>query len=82
MDANQKSEIARQIGARIRAARQARGWNQTVLAEKMGLSNATVSCTEAGKNGMPKQATIERYAEVLGVTPASLRDGESLPTAA
>lgn len=44
-----------QVGARLRAARQARGWTLTELAEQAGMSPSTLSRLESGK----RQASLE-----------------------
>jgi transcriptional regulator with XRE-family HTH domain len=50
---------------RIRAARQARGWTQTELADKAGVSPRTVYAVERGRSC--RQATKRRILTALGV---------------
>jgi transcriptional regulator with XRE-family HTH domain len=53
------------IGKRLRAARQKRGYSQEEVAELAGLSQAAVSYIEAGKRG-PGLGTLA-FADVVGV---------------
>jgi len=50
---------------RIRAARQARGWTQTDLAVKAGISARTIHAVEKGRPC--RQATKRRILTALGV---------------
>ena len=50
---------------RIRAARQARGWTQTELAVKAGISARTIHAVEKGR--ACRQATKRRILNALGV---------------
>lgn len=50
---------------RIRAARQARGWTQTELADKAGVSPRTIYAVERGRTC--RQATKRRILTALGV---------------
>jgi transcriptional regulator with XRE-family HTH domain len=50
---------------RIRAARQARGWTQTDLALKAGISARTIHAVEKGR--ACRQATKRRILNALGV---------------
>lgn len=49
----------------IVAARLKRGWNQTVLAYKAGISVATLSYIECGRRQSPK--AVAKVAKVLGL---------------
>lgn len=51
---------------RIRAARQARGWTQTELADKAGVSPRTIYAVERGRSC--RQATKRRILAALGVS--------------
>ena len=51
--------------SRIRAARQARGWTQTELARKSGVSARTIHAVENGKSC--RQTTKRRLLNALGV---------------
>jgi transcriptional regulator with XRE-family HTH domain len=50
---------------RIRAARQARGWTQTELADRAGVSPRTIYAVERGRSC--RQATKRRILAALGV---------------
>lgn len=58
------------VGARIREARLAQGWNQERLAEKAGIGWRTVRRIEAGEGF--HFDTLVAIAEALGTTPAEL----------
>ncbi|GAA1857422.1 XRE family transcriptional regulator [Myceligenerans crystallogenes] len=49
------SQDLKQVGPRLRAARQARGWTLDELAERAGMSASTLSRLESGK----RQASLE-----------------------
>jgi transcriptional regulator with XRE-family HTH domain len=51
---------------RIRAARQALGWTQNVLAEKSGVSARTIHAIEKGR--ACRQATKRKILRTLGVS--------------
>ncbi|TDH35683.1 helix-turn-helix domain-containing protein [Pseudohoeflea suaedae] len=53
------------LGAAIRRAREARGWSQTELGERVNLSVAAISKIENGGTRNPRN--LARFAEVLGV---------------
>lgn len=55
-----------QIGERIRAARQQRGWTQEQLAESVGVSRSAVAQWETGRAGQ-LTGNLARIAEVLSV---------------
>lgn len=59
-------DARRLIGARIQAARAARGLSQEDLAEKVGRSRDAISRAERGAN-MPSVDTLIAIAEVLDV---------------
>jgi transcriptional regulator with XRE-family HTH domain len=62
-------ELARQVGARIRARREELGLNQRELAEKIGevtVNNQRVSDWERGVN-QPSSRYLEKVADALGV---------------
>lgn len=56
------------IAAIIKELRQERGWTMAELAQRLGVSEATVSRWEAGKN-MPKAEHLRAIAELRGVDP-------------
>jgi transcriptional regulator with XRE-family HTH domain len=59
------------VGENIRQARIAKGWNQTVLGEKLGIAQKQVSRIEEGESS-PTVARLILIAEALGVEPGSL----------
>lgn len=61
------------IGHNISVIRNARGWTQTSLAERMGCYPSSVSAHE--KSGKMSFETMCKYAETLGCTVAQLLDG-------
>ena len=54
------------LGARIRRARKAKGWNQKKLADYCGISNSTISDIELGKVD-PKLSHVVRLCLALGI---------------
>jgi repressor LexA len=64
------------IGENIRRLRMARGMSQIELAEKLGVSNKTVSSWEAEVGAkVPRMGVIEKLAAVFGVNKSELIDG-------
>ena len=60
------------VGDNIAWIRKRLGWTQEELAIKMGYkSKSTINKIELGINDIP-QSKIEKFAEVLGTTPAQL----------
>lgn len=57
---------------KIRAAREAAGLSIRALAEKTGLSTATIQYAESGK-AVPRVSTLEKIAAACGVTVADLQ---------
>lgn len=57
------------MGARLEQAREAAGYSRRGLSEKAGLANQTAFMIETGRR-MPGVDTVERLANVLGVSPA------------
>ncbi len=60
-----------QLGARVQAARKARGWTLTELSEKCSISPSALSKIERDKLS-PTYANIARLARGLGISPADL----------
>jgi transcriptional regulator with XRE-family HTH domain len=56
------------LGERIRSLRETRGWTQTELAERAGLSQVHVSFIETGKRLALAHETVAALADALGVT--------------
>jgi transcriptional regulator with XRE-family HTH domain len=63
------------IGARIAAARRARGWTQGELAEQVGVSRSAVAQWETGRAGQVT-VNLSRIAAVLEVGVEHLMHGE------
>ena len=63
------------IGSYIAQKRRAKNLTQEQLAEKLGVSNKTISKWENGKC-MPDYSIIQRLCDALGVTLPELMDGE------
>lgn len=55
------------VGDRIRKRRQEMGISQAKLGEKIGVTRASVSSVELGKEGLTTDR-VERYAEALNTT--------------
>ena len=64
-------DIKKQLGARIKALRQAKGFSQEQFAEKLGIAPRTLCGIEIGKNFL-KAGTLEKILEILSVTPQDL----------
>jgi transcriptional regulator with XRE-family HTH domain len=62
------------IGTRLRTLRMARVLTQEALAEKSGVSKATIIRLEAGKMAA-RFSTIHKLAHALGVAPEELAGG-------
>lgn len=62
----------RQIGAIIQRARKTRGWTQTMLAERAGLRQATISMIESGE----KPAKLDSILAVLAALDLDFRIGQ------
>lgn len=73
------TDLKREVGKRIAAARLALGWNQTELGLKVGLAKTTIAGYEQGRSlPGPNEATL--IGEALGVSPAYLLvvDGDEM----
>ena len=66
-----------QIGNFIMTLRQEKGLTQKQLADRLDVSNRTVSSWETG-SALPRFALLERLAKLLNVTPAEIMAGERL----
>ncbi|WP_159807848.1 helix-turn-helix domain-containing protein [Cellulomonas citrea] len=62
-----------QLGEVISTARRAKGWTQETLAERAGVTQATLSRYESGLR-TPDDEALAHVARALGVTPALLRE--------
>jgi HTH-type transcriptional regulator / antitoxin HipB len=61
------SQIKIGVPFQIRAMREHRGWTQTVLAEKLGTTQNTISRLENPRTGKPTITTLIRLAEAFDV---------------
>jgi len=64
-------------GAAIKRLREKQSLTQTELAERIGVSNKTVSKWETGK-GLPDISLLQPLAQTLGVSVIELMDGECI----
>jgi transcriptional regulator with XRE-family HTH domain len=65
-------EAMRRVGAILRSARKSKGLTQEDLASLIpGQSNSQISTYENGKRDVPRDK-VERFAEILGISPISL----------
>ena len=71
MPPRKRQHLASIVGANIAALRAARGWNQTQLAEKLGMGADSLSRMERGVVA-PRFARLELFADILGCTVAEL----------
>lgn len=69
---NDLARTPRQIGTIIQRARKKRGWTQTLLAERAGLRQATISLIECGG----KPAKLDSILAVLAALDLEFRVGE------
>lgn len=65
-------EPASSPGMLVRAARRRRGWSQSILADRAGLSVAYLSLIENGKRPLASLRTVRRLARALEVSPTQL----------
>lgn len=61
------TDASRRIGERIRARRRELGWQQVVLAEKLGVGRDSISRYETGQTEIAV-SDLERLADIMGVT--------------
>jgi transcriptional regulator with XRE-family HTH domain len=73
---NETADTSETVGARIRAARLARGMTQADLAEAVGVSRSAVAQWETERSGQVR-GNLTRIASVLGVTVEHLLSGAS-----
>lgn len=71
MPPRQRQHLASIVGANIAALRAKRGWNQTQLAEKLGMGPDSLSRMERGLVA-PRFGRLERIAETLACPVAEL----------
>jgi len=66
-----RTTLAKRFGARVRAARLARGWSQADLAERIGMSPNYVGIVERAEK-IPGLDTVEAVAQSLELSPGEL----------
>ncbi|CAJ50555.1 putative transcriptional regulator, partial [Bordetella avium 197N] len=62
---------------RLRTARNTRGWTQKELAELSGLTPSAIGNYESGQRAQASASAMLKLAEVLGVSPGWLAQGDS-----
>lgn len=72
------TDLLREIGQRVRALRTDRGFTQRQLAASVGLSRASITNIEAGRQGDIGVLLASRLATVLGVALADLTGPSSV----
>lgn len=72
-------DLQRAVGRNLRAHRKAKGLSQEAFAEFIGIHRTYVGAVERGERNLTL-ATVERYAERIGVTPLDLLTEQSPPT--
>lgn len=68
---------ATEDGRRIGVVRKTLGWSQAQLADKLGVTEATISRWESGDRS-PSWITARRLARALGCPSAALEDDSAL----
>ena len=68
------SDERRNVGHRIRAAREQRGWDRGELARRLGVHAGSIARWETG-GAVPHAYTVQRIAELAGTTVEWLRTG-------
>lgn len=64
----QRADIVRRFGAKVRGARESRGWTQQDLADLTGIDRVTISLIESGARE-PGVSRVVVPASALGVDP-------------
>ena len=64
-------DLQRIVGKNLRAYRQAKGLSQEAFAELVGMHRTYIGGVERGERNLTL-ATVERYAEVIGLDPLDL----------
>lgn len=57
-----------ELGRRLRALREQKGWTQTEVARRINIDRAYLSRMEHGKHPSPPVSTVLRLAQLLGVS--------------
>jgi transcriptional regulator with XRE-family HTH domain len=56
------------LADKVKELRKRLGWNQATLAQKSGITQATISRIESGKVTQPMMGQLHKLADALGVT--------------
>lgn len=64
-------DLQRTVGKNLRAYRQAKGLSQEAFAELVGMHRTYIGGVERGERNLTL-ATVERYAEAIGLDPLDL----------
>lgn len=64
----EKLERRLELGLRVRAKRQERGWTTRQLGARAGVSDSFISRLETGATAQPRYADLELVADALGVS--------------
>ena len=64
-------DLQRIVGKNLRAYRQAKGFSQEAFAELVGMHRTYIGGVERGERNLTL-ATVERYAEAIGLDPLDL----------
>ena len=65
------------VGRTVKAVRKQKGFSQGELAKQTGVSQAAISRLEDGRTQSLRSKNLEKFAQVLEVTPAYLLSGET-----
>lgn len=60
------------VGAKIKAARIAKGMTQEELGEKLGVQKSAVAKYESGRVVNIKRSTLKKISDILGIRPSEL----------
>lgn len=71
-----KSKAHETLGARIRRMRDARGWSQQQLADKVGVSKASISHWELDRHDVLKHEHLLGLARAFGVSSTNIAHGD------
>lgn len=70
-DPHERATIAQAIALRLREMREARGWSQTDVADRLGVDRPLVARTETGRHLITLDV-LARYAAVHGCSIAAI----------
>lgn len=67
---------AKKLGELIRGLRESKGLSQQALADRASITQSYVAIIEAGQQGQPPRAILQRLARALGVAVEKLEEPE------